>query len=171
MSSHTTTYPLLDAEVDAPTTVPPTGPTLPASSTRRFFPLGNGLLRPFQRDQKGDGASAHGARLVESAMGQILGTRASSEFSQGELPWRPECGSLLYLIQHRENNSTLDELARTYVIQALQRWERRIKVTDAEFGSLVNDNKNTYTIRVKYTLVDTATGAVVQDGLETTITL
>jgi hypothetical protein len=38
---------------------------------------------------------AEGEELVRSAVGQILGTLASTDFTQGESSWRPELGSAL----------------------------------------------------------------------------
>jgi hypothetical protein len=60
----------------------------PARGTGNEF-LGFGLLRPFRRDLKADFASDGGERVIRSAVGQILCTMAGSEFTQGELPWRP----------------------------------------------------------------------------------
>lgn len=91
--------------------------------------LGFGLLRPFVRDQKLDWAAAGGVRLVKAALGQILGTRAASEFTEGELPWRDEFGSLLHLLRHRNNDETTRELARVYVAGAVARWEPRVRIT------------------------------------------
>jgi len=94
--------------------------------------LGFGLTRPFRRDKKGDFASAGGAKLVISAVGQIIGTRGAvpGAAQQGELPWRTQFGSLIHLLRHAPNNTILRELARTHVIDSLKRWEPRIIVKD-----------------------------------------
>lgn len=89
---------------------------------------GFGLLRPFQRDQKNDYASDGGAALVRSAVGQILGTRAQSGGSQGEVPWRPELGSKMYILRMRKGPAQ-NELARAYAQEALRRWEPRVSVS------------------------------------------
>lgn len=70
-----------------------------AVSTRPSF-LGTNLIRPFRRDQKKDFVSASGEALVRAAVGQILATRASSDVSQGEIPWRTNFGSLLHLLRY-----------------------------------------------------------------------
>ena len=44
-------------------------------------PFGFGLLRPFQRDRRSDFAAAGGERVVRSAVGQVLGTIGSSDFT------------------------------------------------------------------------------------------
>jgi len=124
-------YPVSDAGLPlVPISGPsPTGLTNPAAEGGAGF-LGNGLLRPFRRDQKLDFANAAGLELVRSAVGQVLGTRAASDTIQGEIPWRTEFGSLLYLLRHRNNDITTRELARVYVAQAIARWEPRVRVTN-----------------------------------------
>lgn len=94
--------------------------------------LGFGLTRPFRRDQKGDFASGSNAELVISTVGQIIGTRGSNPGAaeQGEVPWRTQFGSLIHRLRHAPNDTILRELARTHVIDALQRWEPRIIVKD-----------------------------------------
>lgn len=100
-----------------------------AASAKPF--LGFGLLSPFRRDQKSDFAAAGAERLVRSCIGQVLGMEGTSgEEHIGELPWRPELGSVLYRLRHRNNDETLQHLARVYVVDALQRWEPRVLVKD-----------------------------------------
>ena len=74
--------------------------------------LGFALLRPFRRDLRSDLAAAGGADVIKSAVGQVLGTVGASDFTQGELPWRTDFGSLLHLLRHQKNDRVLQELAR-----------------------------------------------------------
>jgi phage baseplate assembly protein W len=112
---------------------PVIGDTLPAQTTNvDAVVLGSGLLQPFRRDAKGDWAHGSDADLLKSNLEQVLGTVASSNFTVGELPWRPEFGSLLYLLRHRNNDAVLAELARQYVVDAVQVWEPRIRVKQAD---------------------------------------
>ena len=173
MSNPFTSWPLIPGAAAPAETVPPSGPTAIPSQINDFAPYGFGLIRPFQRDQKGDFATAQDAALVIAAMGQILGTICSSEFSQGELPWRPEFGSLLHLLRHRPNTPTLDELARQYVVDALQRWERRIVVTRTTVGRDFKEDGslNTLVIKVRFNFVDVATNSVIYEDLESSITI
>lgn len=69
-------------------TAPAALPTLPVSprAARTSLFLGRGLVRPFRTDRKQDFAFAEGEEFVRSAVGQILGTRAATDFTQGELP-------------------------------------------------------------------------------------
>lgn len=92
--------------------------------------LGRGLLRPFRRDLKSDLVNGEGVALVRAAVGQVLGMRCSSADgkTQGELPWRPEVGSLLELLRHAPNDVVTSQTAATYVRDALSRWEPRVRV-------------------------------------------
>ena len=111
-----------------------------------------GLLRPFRRDRKTDFASGGGEAAIRSAVGQILGTMAASEFTQGETPWRTEFGSLLHLLRHQKNDALLQELARVHVVDALKRWEPRVQVTSVAVSRGQADSGNALTLRVRYAI-------------------
>jgi phage gp46-like protein len=100
-------------------------------AAQSFF--GRGLLLPFQRDQKNDFANSDEVVLLRSHALQILGTRCDSERGRGELPWRTDFGSKLYLLAQQRNVSVLQELARVYVIESLGKWmpEARVKSVTA----------------------------------------
>jgi len=125
----------VDATFTVSTALPtPTAPTTSPAPSRvggGDF-LGFGVLRPFVRDKKSDWASDGGGRLVAACIGQVLGTRAASEFSQGEIPWRDEFGSWLHRLRHASNDDTTREIARVYVAEAISRWEPRANVTGVE---------------------------------------
>jgi uncharacterized protein len=126
--------------------------------------LGFGLLRPFRRDLKADLASDRDERLVRSVVGQVLGTMAGSDFTQGEVPWRTEFGSLLHLLRHKRNDAVLEELARVYVVDALERWEPGVAVTTVQMTHEEQDGENVRAIRIRYNPVDRASGGVlIQD--------
>ena len=131
-------------------------PYAPAKQAFREF-LGNGLTRPLQRDRKTDFANAQGVDLVRSCVGQVLGTRCSDDSGQyqGELLWRPDFGCLLWRLRHRKgtiDGVMLDELARTYVVDALTRWEPRVVVVAS--SSEFDLNARTLTVRVRYDIID-----------------
>jgi len=153
------------ASLDA---APQTGAERSAHDVTQGF-LGFGLLRPFRRDLKADFAADGGERLVRSAVGQILGTMASSDFTQGELPWRTEFGSLLHLLRHRRNDAVLQELARVYVVDALKRWEPRVVVSSVQMTRELQEGQNVLAIRLRYSLVDRASGAVLLQNLDQTV--
>ncbi len=115
--------------------------------------LGFGLLRPLRRDQKADFAAAGDEQLIQSAVGQILGTIGASNDTPGELPWRTEFGSLLHRLRHQKNDGVLQELARVYVVDALKRWEPRIAVTAVAVGREQHDGENVLAIRIRYDVI------------------
>jgi len=114
--------------------------------------LGYGLVAPFRRDKKRDFAAAGGEELVRSSVMQVLGTVGASDFTQGEIPWRTEMGSLLSLLRHKKNDIILRELARVYVRDALRRWEPRIVVTGMDIQRLDPDG-NKLSIRLRYQVI------------------
>lgn len=114
--------------------------------------LGRGLIAPFRRDKKRDFASAGGEELVRSAVMQVLGTVGASDFTQGELPWRTEFGSLLNLLRHKRNDIVLRELARVYVRDAIRKWEPRVVVTGMDIQRLDPDG-NKLSIRLRYHVI------------------
>lgn len=123
------TFPLVSTTTaTVPVTVPDPSGAASASPLDAF--LGFGLLGPFRRDRKGDFANAGGVELVKSALRQILGVRGANDQVQGELPWRTEFGSSLPLLRHRNNDLLLEDFARVFVIDAIERWEPRVTVTD-----------------------------------------
>jgi len=133
--------------------------------------LGFGLLRPFRRDRKADFAAAGGEALVRSAVGQILGTMASSDFTQGELPWRTEFGSLLHLLRHQKNDAVLQELARVHVADALKRWEPRVQLTSVQVSRERDHGENVLAIRLRYNIISANVPGnnVIVDGIEQTV--
>lgn len=131
--------------------------------------VGFGLIRPFQRDRKADFAAAGGEALIRSAVGQILGTRGSSEATTGEVPWRPELGSRLDLLRHQKNDALLQELGRTYVVDALKRWEPRVRVTSVRVTRERLDGENVLAIRVRYDIVSSPGGGILATDVEQTV--
>ena len=130
-----------------------------------------GLLRPFRRDRKADFAAGTGEALIRAAVGQILCTMAASEFTPGELPWRTEFGSGLHLLRHQKNDALLRELARIHVVDALKRWEPRIRVTSVQITRERDRGENVLAIRLRYAIVarGTSAGGVLIENVEQTL--
>lgn len=133
--------------------------------------LGFGLTRPFHRDGRSDFAAAGGEQVIRSAVGQILGTVGSSDFTQGEVPWRTDFGSLLHVLRHQRNDNVLQELARIYVVDALQRWEPRVSVTSVQISREHQDGENVLAIKVRYDVIvaNTPGNNVIVAGVEQTV--
>lgn len=92
--------------------------------------LGNGLVTPFRRGSR-DFATSRGIDLVDSAVKQILGTRAAVGEMSGELRWRPDFGSKLWILRHRKKDPDLNDQAEAYIEEALAQ-EPRVRLVQAE---------------------------------------
>ncbi len=101
-----------------------TTPTTDTSPLESF--LGFGVVRPFVRDAA-DVAKAGGFDQVRSSAGQILGTKAETDRTSGEVPWRPEFGAKLHLLRHRKG-PIITAMAEAFVREALDLWEPRVEV-------------------------------------------
>jgi phage baseplate assembly protein W len=129
-----------------------------------------GLLHPFQRDRRSDFVSGSGEALIRSAVAQVLGTMAATEFTPGEIPWRTEFGSGLHLLRNKRNDALLQELARIHVVDALKRWEPRIRVTSIQITREYDRGENVLAIRLRYDVIcvcaSFAERSTLLDGIE-----
>lgn len=163
------------------TPVPPAPPsedvTAPAvTRADASSPLGYGLLRPFRRDQKADFAAAGGIELVKSAVGQILGTLAGNNRISGELPWRTDFGSQLMLLRHRNNNLALADIAKAWIVEALQRWEPRVQITSVKITqeeAVPGEGRNVLLVRLRYNILTkpAAGNSVILPDVSQTVTI
>ena len=117
--------------------------------------LGKGLRFPFAFQKRSGGAqvstvtSVDHAHIHESIL-QILGTRPGERFMN------PEFGSRLKDLVFEPNDSVLKGLLRYYVIDAIERWEKRVYVTDVTFDdSPETVDANTIPVRISYRVIDT----------------
>lgn len=137
--------------------------SLAATNAAKGLPsfLGQGLLRPFRRDLKSDFARSSGAELVVACVGQILGTRADSALSPGEVPWRTDFGSRLHLLRHGNNNEARNALATVYVKEAIAKWEPRAAVTAVTVEPTAD--QRVLQVRVKFNVVDRGGQTILSD--------
>lgn len=133
--------------------------------------LGRGIVRPFRRDQKNDFANAEGRELVQACAGQILGTRGKGPGVAGELRWRGQFGSKLYLLRHRPINTTTRELAIHYAQESLRRWEPRIVVTRVVLSG--DQLRRTISVLVGFDVIaaNVPSNRVTLSGLEASVQL
>ena len=117
--------------------------------------LGKGLRFPFAFQKRSGGAqvstvtSMDHAHIHESIL-QILGTRPGERFMN------PEFGSRLKDLVFEPNDSVLKGLIRHYVIDAIERWEKRVYVTDVSFDeSPEATDAHTLYVRISYRVIDT----------------
>lgn len=146
-----------------PTAVPSTDPA-PSSVGRSVeeVVLGCGITRPLRRDGNGDFVHECAEDLIRASVGQILGTVAQSSTTAGEIPWRPEFGSKLHLLRHQNNDDVLEDVARAFVVQALDRWEPRVRVravTIERTGVPAANDLNVLRLKVRYDLAAQASGS------------
>lgn len=127
-----------------------------------FF--GRGITRPFRRDQKSDIANETGAALIAAGVGQILGTRAADDagVSKGELPWRPDFGSLLHLLRHRNNRIVTREMARFYVMDCLAKWAPRVRVKSV-IVEVPPTKRRWMIVHVRFQVIDLAGNVLLDD--------
>lgn len=117
--------------------------------------LGKGLRFPFAFQKRSGGAqvstvtSLDHAHIHESIL-QILGTRP------GERLMNPEFGSRLKDLVFEPNDFVFKGLIRHYVIDAIERWEKRVYVTDVSFDDTPETvDANTIPVRISYRVIDT----------------
>lgn len=117
--------------------------------------LGKGLRFPFAFQKRSGGAqvstitSMDHAHIHESIL-QILGTRPGERFMN------PEFGSHVRDLVFEPNDAVLRGLLRHYLIDAIERWEKRVVVTDVSFDESPEAvDSNTLYIRISYRVIDT----------------
>jgi phage baseplate assembly protein W len=162
-------------QVPTPAPIPPPAFLILPANTSALGPStpsfwGAGIIRPFRRDGKNDIANSSGLALIQSCVGQILGTRASNPNGNlpGELPWRPGFGSRLFLLKHASSD-VIDDLARAYCAEALARWEPR--VTNLRTLAVFDSTTLTITVDLVYDVItrNNASNQVVYANVQQTI--
>jgi len=117
--------------------------------------LGKGLRFPFAFQKRSGGAqvstvtSMDHAHIHESIL-QILGTRPGERFMNAEF------GSHVKDLVFEPNDRVLRGLLRHYIIDAIERWEKRVYVTDVSFDeSPETTDANTILVCISYRVIDT----------------
>lgn len=117
--------------------------------------LGKGLRFPFAFAKRSGGAqvstvtSMDHAHIHESIL-QILGTRPGERFIS------PEFGSHVKDLVFEPNDRVLRGLLRHYIIDAIERWEKRVYVNDVAFDeSPETTDENTILVCISYRVIDT----------------
>ena len=118
-----------------------------------FF--GKGLRFPFAFAKRSGGAqvstitSMDHAHIHESIL-QILGTRPGERFLN------PEFGSHVKDLVFEPNDRVLKGLLRHYIVDAIERWEKRVSVTDVSFDESPEEiDSYTLHLRISYRVIDT----------------
>jgi phage baseplate assembly protein W len=160
-------WPLQPDQVVTPPGGSSAASTQAAANAQKGLPsfLGQGLLRPFQRDQKSDFASAAGLALIKAEIGQILGTKCDNARGPGELAWRTDFGSRLHLLRHHNHKESLDTFATVLVQEALAKWMPLVSVIVVEVTPTVN--QRVLQLRVRFNVVDQGGKTVLPDQTAT----
>ncbi len=117
--------------------------------------LGKGLKFPFQFQRRSGGAkistvSSHEHAHIHESILQILGTRPGERFM------RPEFGSRLKDLVFEQNDEVLKGLVRHYVIDAIERWEKRVIITSVQFDDTpLHKDQNLLLVRINYQVIQT----------------
>lgn len=92
-------------------------------------PYGRGIVRPFQRDGKGDFANDAGTRILSSNIGELIGIIGPTATTPGEVPWRTDLGGNLHTLRHRRmHNELIRATAEAMTAGVVRRWEPRVRV-------------------------------------------
>lgn len=157
---------------ELPETQKPAVPIRRVSSSKEIvssIAFGRGLIRPFVRDGQGDFANSDGIELVRASVGQVLGTVGSSSITSGEIPWRPEFGSVLTALRFRSLDETTVELARVHVGDALRNWLPRIQVRDIQVRT--DFDRSLLVVTVHYDILSSNRQSVVAPSQSTTASI
>jgi phage baseplate assembly protein W len=143
----------------------------PAEAVETLAPrvtLERGLLAPLRRDAQQGFATGYTEALVRSSIRQILGTRADDGAQAGELPWRPEFGSLLERLRFMNMDDSYGALVRNRVANAVGRWEPRARIKRVE---TVRREDGVAETVVVYDIVQAGTENVLVRGEQVTVPL
>lgn len=91
--------------------------------------MDKGIAYPFTRGDRGYFKEADGLTLIEGNIAQILGT------IPGERVMLPEFGCKIRTVLFDHINAGTLSLAKTYVVDAIKRWERRVVLLGAEVAA------------------------------------
>ena len=106
--------------------------------------LGKGLAFPLSADWRSGGLKAsEGKEHIEQSIQQILWTRP------GERLNRPEFGSRLHELVFEPNDDVLKALIRHYVLEAIERWEKRVVLESVEFEDGI-ESGHRFLVRLRY---------------------
>ncbi len=115
--------------------------------------LGKGLKYPFQFQSVSGGTEVSAATSrehehIRESILQILGTRPGERFMN------PEFGSRLNDLLFEQNDEVLKGLIRHYVIDAINRWEKRAVITGVSFDQpTLNTYRNELLVRIAYRVI------------------
>ncbi len=111
--------------------------------------LGKGLSFPMRFSQRTGGTQGLGQHdHIHESILQIIGTRPGERFMN------PEFGSKLNDLVFEQNDQVLKSLIRHYIIEAINRWEKRVRITEVSFDeSPQHTDQNILLINISYRVI------------------
>lgn len=107
--------------------------------------IGKGLVFPIQLEN-GKAVISSGFSMIEHSLNNILSWVMGTRFMLGEF------GSLLNRLVQSPNDQVLWGLARTYIIGAINKWEKRVTLLEVNFNITSDTSLD---IELKYKLTNT----------------
>jgi hypothetical protein len=97
-----------------------------------FDDLWKSLDVPLARDGANDFRTSVGEESVENAIVELVAIRKKSATRPGELRWNQKVGTLLDDLRHKNyHDSIMTDLARHEIIDVIDRYEPRARITSA----------------------------------------
>lgn len=139
------------------------------SSTQTLDPFRKcSISQPFTVLPDGRVESKCNVELIKANVQQIIMTLCQGRRNNGEIPWRPEFGTLVSTLRFRNNNFVLRELAEEYIVDALERWEPRVEVKQANILSV----DSLLSIHIIYDiLLNPQSGNILQSNIDQQFTI
>lgn len=88
--------------------------------------IGKGIIFPLTLDQLGRVKITEGLDLIKASIINIL------VFNYGERYFLRQFGSKLFVLLDEPNDDVLMALIRTYIIEVITKWEKRVELTSVE---------------------------------------
>jgi len=107
-----------------------------------------GLVLPIRKWSGGYFSTRTTRDLIQSSIRMILMTRL------GERVMLPEFGSRLHELVFNQMDDVLKQLARTYVIDAIGRWEKRITIQDVKI--ITHPDTHEFDVFMSYVINESA---------------
>lgn len=110
--------------------------------------IGQGVTFPIQLDANGTCKTQSGWELIKSSLSILFAFHVGTRFMLGEF------GGNLENLLEEPNSPTLENMAKAILIQQVEQWEKRVKVSEVILYPLLPSG---YEIHLKLQIVNTET--------------
>jgi len=104
--------------------------------------LGKSFKYPLQPNENGNVAKVSGTESIDQSIYSILSTPIGTAFYQEDR------GSMLHTLVYEPNDQILRSLLDLHIVEALNKWEKRIRVIDVFYSNENEDRVNCQIIYV-----------------------